>query len=126
MGVPVNMQRIHGPSRRDPKALHPEVCPGAIAVRAPARAGIPGEDALSPRKGRPCANGGASGVPRQIRDYPSAKLSEQLLRELGLSREHQERRVLRTELYRRSIIPPEGSTAEELGRLLLGVARNSG
>jgi hypothetical protein len=53
--------------------------------------------------------------------FPNETLREELLRKAGLSREDHEARVLRTVLYRRRVPPPEGSTPDELARLVLRI-----
>jgi hypothetical protein len=56
--------------------------------------------------------------------YPAEYLRDELTRKLGLRAEEQESRSLRTLLYSRRVMPPEGSTADELARLLISMPRD--
>ena len=59
------------------------------------------------------------------KQYPSPVLSEQLMRELGLERDRQEYRALRTEVFRHNTTPPEGSDVDDLARILIAASQQS-
>ena len=52
-------------------------------------------------------------------DYPSESLREELTRIIGLQRDEQERRKLRTMAYKMRIPCPEGATTDQLAQLVI-------
>jgi hypothetical protein len=56
--------------------------------------------------------------------YPAEFLRDELTKKLGLSAEDHESRTLRTLLYRKRVMPREGSSADELARLLISMPKD--